>query len=87
MVEVGLDVGSRSTSDFGSLGFVMGTIDMADYKMRALSVELQVVIAMVEYRLAPEHPHPIPQNDCYDGLKWVGEHSYRDFSNRFLDST
>lgn len=49
----------------------MGSIEMSAYRMRILSVELQISVALVEYRLAPEHPHPIPVNDCYDGLKWV----------------
>ncbi|KAJ5888360.1 alpha/beta hydrolase fold-3 domain-containing protein [Penicillium taxi] len=31
-------------------------------------------IIAVEYRLAPEHQYPIPLDDSYAGLKWVGEH-------------
>jgi acetyl esterase/lipase len=25
----------------------------------------------IDYRLAPENPHPIPVNDCYAGLLWL----------------
>jgi acetyl esterase/lipase len=28
----------------------------------------------VDYRLAPEHPHPTPVEDCYTGLCWLADH-------------
>lgn len=34
-----------------------------------------VPIYSVEYRLAPEHPFPVPIEDCYAGLQWVYDHA------------
>ena len=31
-----------------------------------------VIIAQVDFRLAPEHPIPTQVNDCFDAFKWVG---------------
>lgn len=36
---------------------------------------LGVVVVSVEYRLAPEHPHPAPIEDCYTGLVWLAQHA------------
>jgi acetyl esterase/lipase len=33
------------------------------------------VAVSVEHRLAPEHPHPAPVEDCYTGLAWTGKHT------------
>jgi len=33
--------------------------------------ELDLVFVSVEYRVAPEHPHPAPVEDCYTGLLWM----------------
>ncbi|WP_326949380.1 alpha/beta hydrolase [Amycolatopsis sp. NBC_01307] len=39
-------------------------------RLVALIEEFGFVAATVEYRLAPEHPHPAPLDDCYAGLVW-----------------
>ena len=36
--------------------------------------QLGLVVASVGYRLAPEHPHPVPVEDCYTALAWLADH-------------
>ncbi|KAI0916142.1 hypothetical protein AcV5_003163 [Taiwanofungus camphoratus] len=52
-------------------GWIFGTLDMDDYSLRILCVDLQICIVNVEYRLAPEHSFPTGLNDCYAALKWT----------------
>ena len=40
-----------------------------------LSDELGAIVVSVEYRLAPEHPHPAHVEDCYAGLDWTAHHA------------
>jgi acetyl esterase/lipase len=37
--------------------------------------DLGMAVVSVEYRLAPETPHPGPVEDCYAGLTWVASHA------------
>jgi acetyl esterase/lipase len=32
-----------------------------------------VPMLVVDYRIAPEHPHPTPVEDCYAALRWLAE--------------
>ncbi|KAK7035484.1 hypothetical protein VNI00_011777 [Paramarasmius palmivorus] len=55
-------------------GFILGSADMDDYKMRILSVEHRVSVVNLDYRLAPEHPFPTGVNDSFTALKYVASH-------------
>jgi acetyl esterase/lipase len=55
----GMVVGNR----FTGIDIVLDWVDSLD-----------VIVATVEYRLAPEWPHPAPAEDCYAGLVWLADH-------------
>lgn len=52
-------------------GFNIGSVEQEDAPAALLANELGVLVVSVEYRLAPEHPHPAPVNDCYAALSWM----------------
>ena len=52
-------------------GFVLGRPEMADDYLADLAVEMGALIVAVDYRLAPEHPFPVPLEDCYTALSWL----------------
>ncbi|TFY65856.1 hypothetical protein EVG20_g5227 [Dentipellis fragilis] len=56
-------------------GWCVGNSDIDDHFLRHVCVTNQVTIVSVDYRLAPEHPYPIPNNDCYSALKWAAAHA------------
>lgn len=54
-------------------GWVFGTLDSYDDFCRKLTTQAGVIVVSVGYRKAPEHPFPVPVEDCYVALKWVSE--------------
>jgi acetyl esterase/lipase len=52
-------------------GYVMGAAAQDDGTCRHLAESLGIVVAAVDYRLAPEHKFPIPLQDCHDALTWL----------------
>ncbi len=56
-------------------GWVLGTIDTADGVSRSLANSSGALVAVVGYRLAPEHPFPAAIDDCYAAVRWVAEHA------------
>ncbi|KAK7027246.1 hypothetical protein VNI00_015335 [Paramarasmius palmivorus] len=55
-------------------GWVIGDIEWDDFKLRQLAVDLRIAIVNCEYRLAPEHPFPIPVTDSFTCLKYFAAH-------------
>jgi acetyl esterase/lipase len=56
-------------------GFVMGSAAQDDRGCFATAQELDVVVVSAEYRLAPEHPFPLPLDDCLDAWDWLQENA------------
>jgi acetyl esterase/lipase len=52
-------------------GFVMGLPEMKDVENRLLASNLKCAIYSVDYRLAPEAPHPAPLEDIYSVFVWL----------------
>jgi acetyl esterase/lipase len=52
-------------------GYVIGSAQQDDQLCRRFSRRLGITVASVEYRLAPEHPYPVPLEDCYSALTWL----------------
>jgi acetyl esterase/lipase len=55
-------------------GFCLGGLENEELNCRNFAQQLGCVCVNVDYRLAPEHPFPIPVHDCWDALKWVRMH-------------
>ncbi|MEU7057270.1 alpha/beta hydrolase [Streptomyces sp. NPDC046197] len=56
-------------------GMVLGSSRVGVNAPLAWARELDAIVVSVEYRLAPEHPHPAPVEDVYAGLLWTAEHA------------
>jgi acetyl esterase/lipase len=52
-------------------GYVMGTAEMTVPTDAAYATQFGATVVSVDYRLAPETPHPGPVEDCYAALAWL----------------
>jgi acetyl esterase len=57
-------------------GWVFMGIETHDTICRRLTAASGCVVVSVDYRLAPEHPFPIPLDDCYAAVSWVAQHPH-----------
>ncbi|MDL5155035.1 alpha/beta hydrolase [Actinomycetospora termitidis] len=55
-------------------GWVLGDLDTADASARRVCRHLRARVVSVDYRLAPEHPHPAPLQDAHAALRWAATH-------------
>ncbi len=51
--------------------FVIGSPVQDDVSSERLALATSLPIVSVDYRLAPEHPHPAPINDCFAVFRWL----------------
>ena len=56
-------------------GMIAGSVALYDAPVSRYVSDSGVPMLAVDYRLAPEHRHPIPVEDCYAGLVWLVEHA------------
>lgn len=56
-------------------GYIMGSADAEDLTARSIVSAIGCAVISVDYRLAPETPHPGPVEDCYAALKWLFTHA------------
>jgi acetyl esterase len=52
-----------------------GTVDDFDNSVRRLANSSGLLVAAIDYRLAPENPFPAGLNDVIDTVKWIEENS------------
>ena len=52
-------------------GWTIGSVADYDAFVRLLCAQSQAVFVSVDYRLAPEHPHPAATDDAWSALNWV----------------
>ncbi|EEB89929.1 hypothetical protein MPER_11925, partial [Moniliophthora perniciosa FA553] len=55
-------------------GWAIGEVAWDDPRLRRLAVDRRIAIVNCEYRLAPEHPFPIPVDDSFTCLKYFAAH-------------
>jgi acetyl esterase/lipase len=56
-------------------GMISGSVAIYDGPVSRYVSNSGVSMLAVDYRLAPEHPYPVPVEDCYAGLRWLAEHA------------
>lgn len=59
-------------------GMIYGWDDLGglyDMVVRGYVAASGVPMLVVDYRVAPEFPHPTPLHDCYGGLRWLVDHA------------
>lgn len=54
-------------------GWLLGSARQDDPESRRIACGCDVAVVSVDYRLAPEHPHPAAVDDCVRAARWVLE--------------
>jgi acetyl esterase/lipase len=57
-------------------GMIAGSVQLYDRLVAAYVADSGIPMLSVDYRRAPEHPHPTPGEDCYAALVWLASNSH-----------
>lgn len=55
--------------------WIAGSLDSHDEICRYLTVQSNVNVVAIDYRLAPEHKFPTAHNDVYDATQWLWDNA------------
>ena len=55
----------------GAGGWVVGGLDSENPFLTLVCRDVKSVVVSLNYRHAPEHPHPAAVDDVVDGLGWI----------------
>jgi acetyl esterase/lipase len=58
-------------------GLVMGAAKQDDRICGETAAELGIVVVSADYRLAPDHPYPVPLDDCHMVWTWLARNASR----------
>jgi acetyl esterase/lipase len=71
----GLATGSPALLWIHGGGYVMGAACIDDRLCALMAARAGLLVVAADYRLAPEHPYPVPLEDCYSALAWLHGHA------------
>lgn len=54
-------------------GWVLGDLDTHDPICRTICRDTGLIVAAIDYRRAPEHPFPVPAEDCRQAVAWLAD--------------
>ncbi|TGL57143.1 alpha/beta hydrolase [Leptospira ognonensis] len=57
-------------------GLSIGSVETHDAVCRRLAYYAKVIVASVDYRLAPEHPYPSAIDDCFQAYRYIRNSAY-----------
>lgn len=60
-------------------GWVLGAAHHQDSRLEAIADACSLAVLSLEYRLAPEHPHPAAADDCLAAAEWLVENAAGEF--------
>lgn len=60
-------------------GWILGSPEMGDATNERLAERFDLAVLSVDYRLAPEHPHPAANDDCEAAARWLLEQGPKEF--------